>query len=745
MDRSSSTKQTHYVFEINSQANQDKSKIENDKTGKLRNLAVKKETVMIDSKSHEFIIFYESKPFSAKKLFYNPFVKVKKENDTKEVKKNFINLLLNKNIDKGKIKIIEQSLFDPVSVPRPFNKSEKTTRNNLNNISGEISKLSNDLTKAKLAKVEKEEILVELNKFQKVLNEKKLASDEVKNLLIKLNDENLSDAELISLLKPISVSNEKRKIEAELKNLDSNSGKLSDKEFSILNDKLAGLNQELDILKNAKDIKFFEDKLKDLENLPDEKSTALIIKLKNTINNLKTEPRILEISKKLKSINKNSETYKLLITKNLLEKNLIGEEISEEESKISKNLGLNELLESTIEKENLSAEIKNLDKKLENLGAQEKSSNKSLSVLMSDTYHLLIESTTLTKKLNTLESSIKNKLSDTELNALFSELGTKSIQKNNSLITDFIIKSDGEKITSLIYKLETQIVALKKEIPNLESQLAPKLISKSELENFFHKNDKASKDEGIKINLTDVNLFYENIIKNAEKFDIAIRENTSQSKDAKAPVNAETELISIDTDPDDLSDKENIASLKEMSPKVNDKTQPLTQSWRTTSGRSPRTANNILIGKQLKTPIISSDSKTLTDTNDLPNEENIASLSGDETKPTSRTRSPGKTIKPQLADNLLARKQPELPDVFKTADITKNSSTNPNSAESISFNSSAALGDGSNGIPTNGLKNDSNTNKITANSQRSATTPLSARNLAGNPLPIPNAPLKPKN
>jgi Ca2+-binding EF-hand superfamily protein len=251
MDRSSSTKQIHYVFEKNSQpnqANQNKSKIENNKTDKIRNLGVKKESITIEGVSHKFIIFYESETLSAEKIFNNPFVKLKTENNTKAVQKNFRNLLLNKKIDPNKITTIEESLFVPINVPRPFNKSEKSILNKLNNISDESNKLANELTELKSDLNNKEIALDELNNFLKNFKELNLASDEVKNLFHTIYDGNLSDAELISLLKPISVSNEKRKIEEELKNLDSNSGKLSDKEFSILNDILAGLYQELDVL-----------------------------------------------------------------------------------------------------------------------------------------------------------------------------------------------------------------------------------------------------------------------------------------------------------------------------------------------------------------------------------------------------------------------------------------------------------------------------------------------------------------
>jgi len=81
MDRSSSTKKTHYVFEKNSQptqAKQDKRKIENDKNFNIRNLAVKKEYVTTGGKSHEFIIFYESENFSAEMLIKDPSLKIKR-------------------------------------------------------------------------------------------------------------------------------------------------------------------------------------------------------------------------------------------------------------------------------------------------------------------------------------------------------------------------------------------------------------------------------------------------------------------------------------------------------------------------------------------------------------------------------------------------------------------------------------------------------------------------------------------
>jgi hypothetical protein len=265
MDRSSSIKKTHYVFEKNNQpvqANQDKSKIENDKNFNIRNLAVKKEYVTTRGKSHEFIIFYESESFSAESLIKDPSLKLKKEEDTNQVKENFINLIRNKTKDESVIEKIKQSLFTSITVARPFNEREISTHNNLINISAEFNKLSNNLAKAKLAKAEKEKVLIELNKFQKISNEKKLASDEGKNLLRKLDDENLSDAELISLLKPISISIEKKEIEQALNDLDSKREKLSAEEFTALKDKLANLNEESNSLKNAKDIKFFEDHLK---------------------------------------------------------------------------------------------------------------------------------------------------------------------------------------------------------------------------------------------------------------------------------------------------------------------------------------------------------------------------------------------------------------------------------------------------------------------------------------------------
>jgi hypothetical protein len=341
MDRSSSTKQIHYVFEKNSQpnqANQNKSKIENNKTDKIRNLGVKKESITIEGVSHKFIIFYESEALSAEKIFNNPFVKLKTENNTKAVQKNFSNLLLNKKIDPDKIKTIEDTLFVPINVPRPFNKSEKAILNKLNNISDENNKLANELTELKSDLNNKEIALDELNNFLKIFKELNLASDEVKNLFHTIYDGNLSDAELISLLKPISIANEKRKIVEKLKNYDSNSEKLSYEDLTALNDKLASLNQELDILKNVKDIKFFEEKLKTLENLFDRKSIVLRNTLENTITNLKTEPKILEISKKHESIKIALKTHEHLVAKNLFESKLIISKISNNKSMAIKEL-----------------------------------------------------------------------------------------------------------------------------------------------------------------------------------------------------------------------------------------------------------------------------------------------------------------------------------------------------------------------------------------------------------------------
>lgn len=709
MDRSSSTKQIHYAFEKNSQpnqANQNKSKIENNKTDKIRNLAVKKESITIEGVSHKFIIFYESEALSAEKIFNNPFVKLKTENNTKAVQKNFRNLLLNKKIDPNKIKTIEESLFVPINVPRPFNKSEKSILNKLNNISDENNKLANELTELKSNLNNKEIALDELNKFLKIFKELNLASDEVKNLFHIIIDGNLSDAELISLLKPISVSNEKRKIEEELKNLDSNSGKLSDKEFSILNDKLASLNQELDILKNAKDIKFFEDKLETLENSADEKSIALIIKLKNTINNLKIEPKILEISNKNESIKIALKTHELLVAKNLLErkliiskissnkalsikelqflekfindvsfnekstsfiikdkslwddmsndqvslfdkkleilnkipkensssgeeqkllsgedqeylKNLIGEKLSIKESTIVGNLtsiksleiknSKEKLLEIISEKE-LLEKIDDLNKKLgKNL------SSKSYIELLSDINYLSSEDAKLTKQLSGLKSSIKNKLSDTELNALISELGTKSNQKLSSPKIGLKINSHNEKLMSLINKLKTEKDALKVKIPNIEVEFNNKIKEKSSLVKTQHKNEKLSLKEGMNINLTDANLFYENIIENADKFGIEIRENTNQSYKAKASESTETESITNLSDSNDSSDKENISSDTNNKSKIKGKTEFSSQTWSKVNASSPRKSEKFLTSKQITAN--SSNVKTITEAN----------------------------------------------------------------------------------------------------------------------------------
>lgn len=833
MDRSSSTKQIHYVFEKNSQpnqANQNKSRIENNKTDKIRNLAVKKESIMIEGTSHKFIIFYESEALSAEKIFNNPFVKLKTENNTKAVQKNFRNLLLNKKIDPNKIKTMEESLFFPINVPRPFNKSEKSILNKLNNISDENNKLANELTELKSNLNNKEIALNELNKFLKIFKELNLASDEVKNLFHTIYGGNLSDAELISLLKPISISNEKRKIEEELKNLDSNSEKLSDEDLTALNVKLASLNQELDILKNVKDIKNFEDKLKTLENSADEKSIALIIKLKNTINNLKIEPKILEISNKNESIKIALKTHELLVAKNLLGRNLIiskissnkslsikelqflekfindvsfdekstsfiikdkylwddmsndqvssfdkkleilnkipkensssGEEqkfLSDEDQKYLKNL-IGEKLsqeESTIV-ENLtsikSLEIKNRKGKLlkinsekellENISDLNKKLGKNLSSksnieLLSDINYLLSEDAKLTKQLNGLKSSIKNKLSDTELNALITELGTKSSQKLSSPKIGIKINPNNEKITSLVNKLNTEKDALKAKIPNLEAEFNNKLKERSGLVQIQHKNEKLSLKEGAVINLTDANLFYDNIVINANNFGIEIRENTSQPYVAKSSTNTATESISNHSDSTSLSNKENIASTEKTNSKVTDKSNLLSQSGSTTSYRSLERPDDFLTRKQPKTATISSDSITtintnfnsrssadserplasssssssisekksydfFTKTNDLPNKEKIASPSGFKNESTPRNRSLGKSTKAGFYSDAI----PKSSAIIKNTDLDKDNSTTTNSTPLISSKSSTASGNDSMVIPTNEPKND---------------------------------------
>ena len=294
------------------------------------------------------------------------------------------------------------------------------------------------------------------------------------------------------------------------------------------------------------------------------------------------------------------------------------------------------------------------------------------------------------------------------------------------------------------------------------------------LEKIFDENNKASKKEGKIINLTDANLFYEHILENAKKFGIEIRENTSQSYDAKSSTNTATESISNHSDSTSLSNKENIASTEKTNSKVTDKSNLLSQSGSTTSYRSLQRPDDFLTRKQPKTATISSDSITtintnfnsrssadserplasssssisekksydfFTKTNDLPNKEKIASPSGFKNESTPRNRSLGKSTKAGFYSDAI----PKSSAIIKNTDLDKDNSTTTNSTPLISSKSSTASEDGSIDIPTNGLKIDSNTNKITPNSQRSATTPLSARNLAGNPLPIPSAPKEPNN
>ena len=516
-----------------------------------------------------------------------------------------------------------------------------------------------------------------------------------------------------------------------------------------MNDKLAGLNQELDVLKNAKDIKFFEDKLKTLENSADEKSIALIIKLKNTINNLKIEPKILEISKKHESIKIELKTHELLVAKNLLErkliiskissnkalsikelqflekfindvsfnekstsfiikdkdlwddmsndqvslfdkkleilnkipkensssgeeqkflsdedqeflKNLIGEKLSINESTIVENLtsiksleiknSKEKLLEIISEKELLD-KIDDLNKKLgKNL------SSKSYIELLSDTNYLLSEDAKLTKQLSGLKSSIKNKLSDTELNALIAELGTKSNQKLSSPKIGLKINSHNEKLISLINKLKTEKDALKVKIPNIEAEFNNKLKEKSGLVKIQHKNEKLSLKEGMNINLTDANLFYENIIKNAEKFGIEIRENASQPYKAKASASTETESITNQSDSNDLSDKENISSDTNNISKITVKTEFSSQTWSKVNASSPRKSEKFLTSKQITAN--SSNIKTITEANiqrqiiassDESSNSESSSFSEDESKENITNQAQSNTISTRSA------------------------------------------------------------------------------------------------
>ena len=463
MDRSSSTKKTHYVFEKNNQptqANQDKSKIENDKNFNIRNLAVKKEYVMTGGKSHEFIIFYESESFSAESLIKDPSLKLKKEEDTNQVKENFINLIRNKTKDESVIDKIKQSLFTSITVARPFNESEISTHNKLINISGKFNELSNNLTKVKLAKVEKEKALIELKKFQEFSNEKKLASDEVKNLLHKLDDKNLSDAELISLLKPISISIEKKEIEQALNDLGSKKEKISREEFTALKDKLAYLNEESITLKNAEDIKFFEDHLKTLENSSDEKSIALRTKLENTITYLKTKPRILEISKRHESQNIKLKASELLIAKNLFERKSLISKISNNELLTTEELKFFKkyVTDVTFDEDSKSFKITDkylfdemsdnevllFDQKLEILNkfpkneSLSKEERKNLKILIGES--LSKEESTILKNLN-LKKSLESKISEEKLFKIISDLNEKldgysSIKSNRELVSD---------------------------------------------------------------------------------------------------------------------------------------------------------------------------------------------------------------------------------------------------------------------------------------------------------------------
>ena len=159
------------------------------------------------------------------------------------------------------------------------------------------------------------------------------------------------------------------------------------------------------------------------------------------------------------------------------------------------------------------------------------------------------------------------------------------------------------------------------------------------------------------------------------------------------------------SDSNHLSDKENIAAsdtknkLKDM---VENKLSP--NSWSIKKASSPRKAEDFLSRKQPKTVTISPDSNSIEEkksnaffskTNDLSDEENRTSLSGDENKVTSRGRSSGKTINAQIADKFLERKQPESSNSESSSSSEKENTRNhPKSNITISPRSARDIGNG---------------------------------------------------
>jgi formamidopyrimidine-DNA glycosylase len=218
------------------------------------------------------------------------------------------------------------------------------------------------------------------------------------------------------------------------------------------------------------------------------------------------------------------------------------------------------------------------------------------------------------------------------------------------------INSHNEKLISLINKLKTEKDALKVKIPNIEAEFNNKLKEKSGLVKTQHKNEKLSLKEGMNINLTDANLFYENIIENADKFGIEIRENTSQSYNAKASASTETESITNQSDSNDLSDKENISIDTNNKSKITGKTEISSQTWSKVNASSPRKSEKFLTSKQITAN--SSNVKTITEANiqrqiiassDESSNSESSSFSEDESKENITNQAQSNTISTRSA------------------------------------------------------------------------------------------------
>jgi hypothetical protein len=280
---------------------------------------------------------------------------------------------------------------------------------------------------------------------------------------------------------------------------------------------------------------------------------------------------------------------------------------------------------------------------------------------------------------------------------------------------DILIEHFDEKTKNEL--MDDNFLASKKKI------LEEKVNSAAEASNNITiKNHKAS----LKIDFFKASLFEKDVNTSIEKAKKSKEEKKSQmDKDSYSTL----------SDPNDLSDKENIAAsdtknkLKDM---VEDKLSPNT--WSMKKASSPRTGNIFLNIKESKTSTISSYVKTNTDeiihSSIIDNSEDLSipdpvslsdkesnaiftnsnnqsinknfSLHSDETLPQSRNRSAGRTIK---AANLADRK-PKSPAIIKNTDLDKDNSSTTNPTPLISSKSSTASGNDSMIIPTNEPKND---------------------------------------